>query len=83
MLCLAASKAKARTMPDGQNLFLPATPQPPDPPVMLGSRPPWPELLVDQYRVMIADPAGNLVGMPAPVPLARMLQTNRRQIRRF
>lgn len=43
----------------------------------------WPEVIVDQYRTMLADANNNMVGMPAPVPLMRRLQTNRNDIRSF
>ena len=59
------------------------SPPPPDPPTTL-----WPgrtrnELLVDTWGVMLADPQGNLIGLPntAGPPLARMLYAQRRETR--
>lgn len=73
------SKGKIKAMPDGQNL-LPRIPgaNPPDPPLTLWPTQVRPELIVDQYRVVLADPQGNLVGLPGPMPFARTLSTLRR-----
>ena len=50
---------------------------PPGPPVQL-----WPanymaEFVVDCWRVMLADPDNNVIGIPAPIPLMRKAQTSR------
>lgn len=67
-------------MPDGQNLF---PPNPPDPPQTLWPKATRPEIIVDQYRVLLADPDGNLIGMPSPIPIRRTLATTRNGIREF
>lgn len=64
-------------MPDGVNF----QPPPPSPPTTL-----WPdrgnraELIVDTWRVMLADPDGNLIGLPAG-PIARVLYAGRSETR--
>lgn len=51
--------------------------QPPDPPLVLWPAQSRPEIIVDQYRTMLADPQGNLVGLPGPMPFMRALSTLR------
>lgn len=72
-------------MPDGQNFDFgfPVAPNLPDPPTMVSPPGSWPETIVDQYRVMLADPDGNIVGRPAPAPLMRILSTSRDLTRSF
>ena len=66
--------------PDGFNCGL-VTPPPTSPPVQL-----WPaqsrtELIVDTWRVMLADPEGNLIGLPGPTPLQAVVYAGRAQTR--
>lgn len=70
-------------MPDGNNFDFgfPAVPNPPDPPMTLWPTQLRPELIVDQYRTMLADMDGNLIGLPGPQPLARLLYAQRNQTR--
>lgn len=64
----------------------PPTPTPPDPPQTLWPTRSRPELIVDQYRVMLADPDGNIVGAGAADwgrgnPLSRIVYAQRNSAR--
>lgn len=76
-------------MPDGNNFDFgfPVSPTPPDPPNQLWPSRSRPELVVDQYRVMLADPDGNLIGFDTNWgrgnPLSRIVYAGRNSARDF
>ena len=76
-------------MPDYTNFDFgfPVTPKRPDPPVTLWPTRSRPELITDQYRVMLADPDGNLIGFGTEWgrgnPLSRVVYAGRNSARDF
>lgn len=70
-------------MPDGWNwdFGFATTPLPPLPPKYIAPTAKRPELLVDQYRVMLADPENNLIGLDPSPPLAATVYAERAQTR--
>lgn len=65
----------------------PVIPTQPLPPTTLWPRSTRPEIIVDQYRVMLADPDGNLVGGGTEWgrgnPLSRIVYAQRNSARDF
>lgn len=76
-------------MLDGNNFDFgfPATPRQPQPATTLWPARSRPEILVDQYRVMLADPDGNLIGFDTNWgrgnPLSRVVYAQRNSTRDF
>lgn len=78
-------------MPDGQgnsiyfDFGFPVPPDVPDPPTLLWPRGQRPAIIVDAWRVMLADPDGNLVGFGTDWgrngPLARIVYAGRNSAR--
>lgn len=89
MLFQACGNRKPQAMPDHTNFDFgfPAIPTPPAPATQLWPSRARPEIIVDQYRVMLADPDGNLIGQGTEWgrgnPLSRVVYAQRNSARDF